>query len=92
MLGKLKLKLYGTRDGGAIWEECYASCLIGLGFKQGKASPCSFVHTKWNVSVVVHGDDFTALGTDESIELTRKDRLPALSVSSKGELVPRNTT
>ena len=61
--------MYGTRDAGAIWEQCYVDCLIDLGFQQGIASPCCFKHEKWGVSVVVHGDDFTALGTDESLDL-----------------------
>ena len=69
VLGKLVKCMYGTRDAGAIWEQCYVDCLIGLGFKQGVASPCCFEHKEWGVSVVVHGDDFTALGTDESLNL-----------------------
>ena len=79
MLGKLTRCLYGTRDAGAIWEECYTSCLIDMGFVQGKASPCSFWHSGWKVSVVVHGDDFTALGTDESLEKYEKGLAAVLS-------------
>ena len=29
---KLVRCMYGTRDAGAIWEACYASCLTKLGF------------------------------------------------------------
>ena len=68
ILGKLKRCMYGTRDAGAIWEQCYVDCLVGMGFKQGLGSPCCFYHSDWKISVVVHGDDFTALGTDESLD------------------------
>ena len=32
------------------------------------ASPCCFKHDEWGVSVLVHGNDFTALGTDEALD------------------------
>ena len=66
-LGKLVRCVYGTRDAGAIWEQCYVDCLVKMGFVQGLASPCCITHPEWKVSVVVHGDDFTALGTDDSL-------------------------
>ena len=33
---------------------------------QGVSSPCCFVHHGWQVSVAVHGDDFTAIGSPEA--------------------------
>ena len=39
-----------------------------MGFKQGISSPCCFEHEEWGVAVVVHGDDFTALGTDDALD------------------------
>ena len=63
MVGRLVRCMYGTRDAGAIWENSFTSCLLGMGFTQGSASPCCFRHDKWQVKVVVRGDDFTALGT-----------------------------
>ena len=68
VVAKLERCMYGTRDAGAIWETCYVDCLVGMGFVQGVGSPCCFCHPKWEVSVVVHGDDFSALGTDESLD------------------------
>ena len=68
MLDKLKRCLYGTRDAGRIWDAVYGDALIDMGFTQGKASPCCFEHKKWGISLVVHGDDFTALGTDEALD------------------------
>ena len=34
--GKLKRCCYGTRDAGALWEECCARALVDLGFTRGK--------------------------------------------------------
>ena len=68
VVGKLDRCMYGTRDAGAIWETCYVDCLVGLGFVQGVGSPCCFWHPTWEISVVVHGDDFSALGTDDMLD------------------------
>ena len=67
-VGKLVRCMYGTRDAGAIWESCYASCLTKMGFVQGKASTCCVEHPTSGVNVVVHGGDFTALGTQASLD------------------------
>ena len=63
----LKRCVYGTRDAGAIWEECYASALVDMGFTRGVASPCCFFHSDLRLMVVVHGDDFTCLGPKKNI-------------------------
>ena len=69
---KLERCMYGTRDAGAIWEGCYTDALLAMGFKQGSASPCCFFHEDWSVSVVVHGDDFTALGNVDGLNAYEK--------------------
>ena len=68
MCGKLLKSMYGTRDAAQNWEECYASAHLEMGFEQGKASTCVFYHKDRDVIVVIHGDDFTALGND--VDLT----------------------
>ncbi len=69
MCGRLIKSLYGTRDAPQNWEYEYANFLVGpdVGFRRGTASPCVFYQPDRNVRVVVHGDDFTALGTDEGL-------------------------
>ena len=57
--------VYGTRDAGKIWEDCYRDCLEGMGFQSGAASPCVFFHPERNITVVAHGDDFNALGVGD---------------------------
>ena len=60
--------VYGTRDAGAIWEDCYRNALEDMGFISGVASPCCFVRKTNGLSVVVHGDDFTIIGTDPQLD------------------------
>ena len=57
--------VYGTRDEGSIWEDCYRDCLEGMGFLSGAASPCVFFHPERNSTVVAHGEDFNALGASD---------------------------
>jgi hypothetical protein len=78
--------MYGTRDAGAIWENCYATCLTGIGFTQGIASPCCFVHPEWKVSVVVHGDDFTALGSPDALNKFEEGMQKSFECKLKGRL------
>ena len=33
---------YGTRDAGAIWEDCYRDALEEMGFESGTSPPCMF--------------------------------------------------
>ena len=68
VVGRLVRCCCGTRDAATIWESFFADALTGMGFIQGKASPCCFFHPDLRVSVVVHGDDFTALGAASSID------------------------
>ena len=86
VVGRLVRCMYGTRDAGAIWEACYATCLVDLGFTQGVASPCCFEHREWGVSVVVHGDDFTALGTSEGLDKYEAGMKASFDCKLKGRL------
>lgn len=62
MVGKLEKSLYGTRDAALNWAEAYTKVLIAMGYEKGTSSPCSFHHAEWDVSTVVHGDDFLREG------------------------------
>ena len=62
MVGKLEKSLYGTRDAALKWAEAYTKVLIAMGYKKGLSSPCSFHHAEWDLSTVVHGDDFLTEG------------------------------
>ena len=66
-VGRLVRCCYGTRDAGMLWEESYAQVLTDAGFTRGQASPCCFYHPQREISIVCHGDDFVAMGTDEDL-------------------------
>ena len=67
MVGCLQLSLYGTRDAAMNWAREYTSKLESWGFRKGSSSPCNFYHPAKDVSVTVHGDDFTSAGTESSL-------------------------
>ena len=85
-VAKLERCMYGTRDAGAIWETCYVDCLVGMGFVQGSGSPCCFEHPQWKVAVVVHGDDFSALGTDAALDKYEKGLSQKFECKFRGRL------
>ena len=60
--------VYGTRDAGKIWEDTYTQVLHNIGFVAGESNPCIFYHKVKDISVVVHGDDFTVSGPERSLE------------------------
>ena len=84
LVAKLVRCAYGCRDAGHIWELCFWSALEPMGFASGAASLCCFVHKVRATSVVVHGDDFTALGTDGDLEHYEKTLAISNSKSEVG--------
>ena len=86
LVGKLVRCMYSTRDAGAFWETCYTDYLVGMGFVQGVASPCCFEHKAWKVSVVVHGDDFTALGNADGLSEYEEGMTKTFECKMKGRL------
>ena len=78
--------MYGTRDAGAIWEETYTKVLLDMGFTQGLASPCTFRHDAWGIALVIHGDDFTALGTDAALDRYQAEIMKHFDVDLRGRL------
>lgn len=65
--GELNVSMYGTRDVAMNWHEHYAQHLEGLGFKQGKASPCMSSHEEKGFKVFVHGDDYVSSGPEKAL-------------------------
>ena len=60
----LKRWLYGMRKAASGWEDDYARRLVEDGFRRGRQLPRYFYHSKTQVRVIVHGDDFTFAGTE----------------------------
>ncbi len=72
MCGKLKVSMYGTRDAASNWANEYGETLKKAGYQQGVTNPCLFWHPGKEVAIMVHGDDFVAIGSDEQLAETQK--------------------
>ena len=64
--------MFGTLDAAAGWAEDYTGTLIDGGFDKGGASPCHFRHKEKNVNLLVHGDDFFAVGREGDLGHLKK--------------------
>ena len=71
---------------GRFGEAFYVESLCYMGFLQGKSSPCVFWHPVWEVAVVVHGDDFTAPGNEDSLNLYEAGLKQCFEVKIRGRL------
>ena len=78
--------VYGTRDAGKIWEDCYTEALVGMGFVQGAGSPCCFYHPERGLHCVVHGDDFSCLGLDEDLDYYEAELAKKFELKIRGRL------
>ena len=78
--------VYGTRDAGSIWEDVYRNALEAMGVTSGVASPCCFEQKERNIAVVVHGDDFTALGTDPNLNWYETEMAKHFEIKIRGRL------
>ena len=54
--------MYGTHRAAEGWQDECSGTLVSVGFLQGKASACVFVHPTRKIAVSVHDDDFRATG------------------------------
>ena len=78
--------VYGTRDAGMIWEQCYRDALENIGFVSGVSNPCLFHHPTRDLTIVVHGDDFTALGTDHDLDWYTAELEKVFEIKVRGRL------
>ncbi len=65
--GKLDYWLYGFRKAAVAWEDLYSSKLVESGFTRGVTCVVVFYHAERDISLVVHGDDFTFEGTGQHL-------------------------
>ena len=78
--------VYGTRDAGLLWEECYTGVLAQLGFKRGLANPCCFEHAAMGLKLVVHGDDFTCTGPKAALDVYEAQLAKYFEMKVKGRM------
>ena len=88
MCGKLVKSLYGTRDAAQNWEEAYTTFMKDIGFKSGIVSSCMFYHEARDIRVVVHGDDFTILGSRKALDWYKAQIENKFEIKYKGRMGP----
>jgi len=88
MCAKLTKAMYGTRDAAQSWEATYRKAHEDWGFQVGSASPCIMFHPKREVRLVVHGDDFTALGWEHQLDWYRGQVTSKFESKVKGRIGP----
>ena len=66
--GKLIHWSYGFRPASAAWEKMYSGKLEEVGFVRGDSCAVVFYHPNRDISLAVHGDDFTACGVQEDLD------------------------
>ena len=71
MCGKLVYWLYGFRPAAAAWERLHSSKLVEVGFERGDSCGVVFYHPGRDLSLAVHGDDYTLCGLDEDLKWIR---------------------
>ena len=72
MCGRLMMSMYGTRDAATNWAAEYTETLIKDGFRRGRSNTCLFHHPISGVAVMVHGDDFVAVGDKDGLKSIRE--------------------
>ena len=60
--------MHGTQDAPNIWQTHYTETLQKAGFRRGLSNASVFYQEAWDVRVMVHGDDFLALGDAQHLE------------------------
>ena len=84
--GRLLKAMYGTRDAAQNWEAAYADMLERFGFKRGVSSACVFWHPELDMRLVVHGGDFTVLGSECSLDKFREYVSTCMQVKFKARI------
>eukprot|EP00973_Karenia_brevis_P046938 6512067-Karenia_brevis.AAC.1 len=66
--------MYGMKGAASAWERHYVEKFGSIGFERGVSCGVVFYHRERerDISLVVHGDDFTFCGTDRDLKWVRK--------------------
>ena len=59
--------------------------MLKAGFKHGSSNASAFYHPSWDVRVMVHRDDFLALGDKDHVEKVEATLRPAYELISGWE-------
>ena len=76
LVGKLRLNLYGTRDGATNWQNHLTRHMQSIGFVRGVGHASVFWHPEKMIMCLVHGDDYVCSGGPSELSWL-KDKLSA---------------
>lgn len=88
--GIFRKAMYGTRDAAQNCEHEYIEFMDGNGFHKSRASPCMSYLRERDVRVVIHGDDFTILGSEVELDWFRDRIVEKFEVRSRARLGPED--
>ena len=72
------------------WENDYRRRFVKLGFIVGKSAPTVMAHPKKELTVVVHGDDFTFLGPELELKWIEGEMRKWYEIKMRGVLGPES--
>ena len=75
-----------TRDASKLLEDTYTQAMEHACFVTGTANPCVFYHKVGDITIVAHGDDFTAHGTDNDLDWYEKHLKDHFEIQLRGRL------
>ena len=67
LVGILEMSLYGTRDAAVNFQREVAKLMDSLGYRQSVYNTSLYHHKQKGIKVLVHGDDFVAVGGRKEI-------------------------
>jgi hypothetical protein len=76
------------QPGAAAWERLYSGKLVSEGFVRGDSYGVVFYHPVRDLSLVVHGDDFTFCGVDEDLRWIKGLMESWFEIKMRGVLGP----
>ena len=89
--GRLVHNLYGTRCAAQGWEREYSARMEEWGFHAGGSCPVVFRHQSLSILVVVHGDDFLALGPEAELDAFKRQMEGAYERKQVGRIGPQKS-
>ena len=83
LVGKLNLSMYGTREAASNWQDEVGMHMRSIGFIQGRASNCLYVHETRDISSLVHGDDYVSAGAPSDLDWMKQELEKKFEIKTK---------
>jgi len=88
-VGGLKKAMYGTRGAPRVWQKVVKKVMTSLGFAMNPIHPCVYHHSKRDILVVTHVDDFLCSGRREDMrwltnEISKEFEIKSEVVGNQG--------